>query len=442
MSQRARIVEAEARLNEPRLLTKTALVEQERIMADGSVKTVHVVRKMKIGRSEMLDLLCREAGRIYTLCVVWFWRHVRRHGVWLSQYGMQKRLSNGQPTILHSQSAQKAVEYFFHALKTWRSERKTNPTIKPPHKLKKFFKIVWKRVAIRLIDGDLVLSNAKKTDPFVVKGWKFDLPVQVEIGWDGNEYELRATYEVETEKPEDGLVASCDLGEVHPACIGTEDFHLILNGGLLRSKRRYREKLKAKLSSKIDRKKKGGKRRKRLIDSKQRKLKRLNNQIRDIEHKLTSAAINVLHERGARTLVIGDLRDIRVGKDWGKVQNQRMHQAPTGRIRRYLEYKAERLGWETALQNEAWTSKTCPACGARNTPTGRVYKCPCGFVGHRDVVGQVNILHKYHGNAEGCRVIGAMASPSGLRYAPHIRCSSRRSARIPALKCGEYVKSW
>jgi putative transposase len=384
----------------------------------------------------MLERLALEAGRLYSLCVVWFWRHFRRHGVWLSQYMMQRRLKNGQPTILHSQSAQKAIECFFHALNTWKLTRKMNPNAKPPYRLKRFFKVLWKKSAIRILNGDLVLSNARKTEPFVVKDWKYALPVQVEIGWDGEQYELRATYEVEAEKQEDGLTASADLGEVHPAVVGTKDFHLILNGGVLRSKRRYREKLKAKLSSMIERKKKkGGKRRARLIASKKRQLRKLDNQIRDIEHKLTTFAINTLHERGVRKLVVGDVRDIRVGYDHGKVQNQRMHQAPMGRIRHYLEYKARRLGWDVpSPQNEAWTSKTCPSCGEKNDPKGRVYRCSmCGFVGHRDVIGQVNILRKYLGNVEGCRVVGAMASPSGVRYSPHLWCSSRRLARIPGL---------
>jgi len=394
------------------------------------IKTAYIIRKMKLGQSDVLNQLCLEAGRIYTNCVIWFWRHIRRQNIWLSKYGMQKRLQNGKSTILYSQSAQKIIECFFSALKTWRSVRKINQSARPPHKPKKFFKVIWKKVAIRIINNNLVLSNAKGTKPFIIKDWKFDLPIQVEIGWNDSEYELRATYEKEIRKHEEGLIASCDLGEVHPACLGTNDFHLLLNGGVLRSKRRYREKLKAKLSSKIDQKKKGSERRKKLIISKQKKLKRLNNQINDIEHKLTSVAINTLHERGVRTLVIGDLRNIRIGKDWGKVQNQRMHQAPTGRIRHMLSYKAERLGWKTDMQNEAWTSKTCPSCGVRNKPKWRVYECPCGFSGHRDVVGQVNILRKYHGNAEGCRVIGVMASPSGVRYTPYLRCNSLSSARI------------
>jgi putative transposase len=394
---------------------------------------MNLVRKKKLGRSKALDLLAHEAGRLYTLAVVWFWRHVRRKGIWLSEYDMHRRLKNGQPTGLHSQSAQQAISCFFDALKTWRTVRKTDSNAKPPRRRKKFFKVIWKRSAIRVIESNLVLSNAKGTAPFIIKGWEHDLPIQVEIGWDGEQYELRATYEGESIEHEDGLVASCDLGEIHPACIGTEDFHLILNGGVLRSKRRYREKLKAKLSSKIDKKKKGGKRRGKLIQSKKRQLRKLDNQIRDIEHKVTTCGINTLHERGVRKLVVGDLRDIRIGYYKGRVQNQRQHQAPTGKIRHMLTYKAERLGWNVALQNEAWTSKTCPACGRRNDPKGRVYKCPCGFVGHRDAVGQVNILRKYLGNVEVSRVVGAMASPIGVRYAPHIRCSSLSSARIPRL---------
>jgi transposase len=45
------------------------------------------------------------------------------------------------------------------------------------------------------------------------------------------------------------------------------------------------------------------------------------------------------------------------------------------------------------LVNEAYTTQTCPECGERHKPAGRVYSClSCGFVGHRDVVGASNIL--------------------------------------------------
>jgi putative transposase len=387
---------------------------------------VNDVRKLRLGGSKQLNGLCRESGRLYSLAAAWFWRHVRRNGIWLSQYSMQRRLTNGQPTILHSQSAQKAIECFFHALKTWRTARKENPDLRPPHKQKKFYKVVWKKSAIRIVNGDLVLSNALRTDPVVIPGWSHEKPVQAEIGWNGKEYELRATYEIDAEEPEPGIVASCDLGEVHPAVVGTEDFHLILNGGELRSKRRYREKLKAEMSAIIDRKKKGGKRRAKIIKSKQKKLRRIDNQITDLLHKLTSYAINTLHERGVREMAIGDLRDIRVNNDKGAVQNQRLHQAPTGKTRHMLTYKGDRRGWKKIEpQEEAWTSQECLQCSALNKPNGRVYRCSkCGFECHRDVVGQMNILRKYLGNDRGCRVVGAMASPIGVRYVPHLRCCS------------------
>lgn len=384
----------------------------------------YYVRKTKVERTPHLDALALAAGYIYSQAVVWYWRHVRRHGAWLSQYGMQYRLNNGQPTILHSQSAQKAIECFYHALKTWKATKKTIPTAKAPRKTKKYYKVVWKKSAIKLASGKLWLANAKGTSALVFP-WPYEMPTQVELGWTGSEYELRTTYEADVEPTTNQGVASCDLGEVHPAVVGTEDFHLILSGGELRAKRRYREKLKAAMSAKIDRKKKGSKRRKALIQSKKKKLIHLDNQIRDIEHKLTTAAINTLHERGVGTLVIGDLRDIRVDYDKGKVQNQRVHQAPLGKFKSYLRYKAERRGWTVELIDEAWTSQMCPGCGTRNKVKSREYRCQaCGLTAHRDVVGQVNILRKYLGNDRGCRVVGVMASPSGLRYVPQLRCRS------------------
>ncbi len=390
---------------------------------------MYAVRKLKIGISEDLDRLSREAGRIYTMAKVRFWRIVRKKNIWLSEAALQKVLSNGQPTVLHSQSAQKAIQCFYAALRTWRRARTVNPDLRPPKKTKRFYKVIWKDQAIKIKDGNLVLPNARATAPLIVKNWAHPLPVQVEIGWDGRQDELRASYKMETGSNMDGEVASADLGEVHPAVMGTGDTHIILNGRLLRSTRRYRERLKKKLAAKIDRKKKGGKRRERLIRSRQRQLRKLDNQIRDIEHKLTTAGIKALHDAGVRKLVIGDVRDIRVGYDCGRVQNQRLHQAPLGRIRSYLEYKGVRLGWQKPdYQHEAYTSQDCPKCGARNNPNGRRYACSsCRLEAHRDVVGQVNILAKYRGYRL-VHVIGAMASPIGIRWKPHLRCRSKAMA--------------
>jgi putative transposase len=49
----------------------------------------------------------------------------------------------------------------------------------------------------------------------------------------------------------------------------------------------------------------------------------------------------------------------------------------------------------TLLEDEHHTTQTCPGCGNKKKPKGRVYQCGvCGFVGHRDVVGASNILSR------------------------------------------------
>ncbi|MBQ7895447.1 MAG: transposase, partial [Oscillospiraceae bacterium] len=41
----------------------------------------------------------------------------------------------------------------------------------------------------------------------------------------------------------------------------------------------------------------------------------------------------------------------------------------------------------------AYTSQTCPVCGTRHKMKDRRYKCStCGYLGHRDIVGAMNII--------------------------------------------------
>ena len=154
--------------------------------------------------------------------------------------------------------------------------------------------------------------------------------------------------------------------------------------------------------------------------------KKIAQQIKEIEHKQTSKLITTLHEAGVRTLVIGDVRDLRQGNDVGHKNNQKIHQWSHGRVRQKLTYKAERLGMQVVMQEEAHTSKTCPKCGHRrkSAPRGRLFRCTnkrCGFIWHRDGVGATNIRYKYRGEFGGPHVVGEMAPPTGLRFTPHTR---------------------
>ena len=94
-----------------------------------------------------------------------------------------------------------------------------------------------------------------------------------------------------------------------------------------------------------------------------------------------------------------------------------------------IEYKAEFVGIDVKHVNESYTSQTCPACGNRYKPSGRNYRCSeCGFKYHRDGVGAVNIYKKYTvgtlDSAKSDWLEGVLASPVGVRYTSHLRCSA------------------
>ena len=380
-------------------------------------------RRVRIGKTPQLDELAHECGRLYSQTLVSFWRTVRQKGIWLKPRHLMRWHTSKK---LHAHTADATVQAFFAALKSWRERRKEDPNAEPPHKRKWYFRIEYKQSAMKLADGKLRLSNGKGNAPLVL-GWPWELPNTVVIHWTGTEYEAIATYEQEPPhaQPQESGLAGIDLGEIHMAVAHDGEHTHILNGRLLRSKRQYRNKLQAELNSRIDRRmKKGSKRRKRLIRSKKRQLKNIEHQIKDIEHKQTSKLITTLRESGVQTLVIGDVRDIRQDLDVGSKNNQKLHQWSAGSIRHKLTYKAERLGMAVALQEESYTSKTCPSCGHRRKSAvqGRTFACGnCGFRYHRDGVGSINIRAKYRGEFGSPHVVGGMAPPTGIGFAPHTR---------------------
>lgn len=380
---------------------------------------MYQVRRVNIGKTAQLDELARECGRLYSQTLTSFWRTVRHKGIWLAPKHLMRWHTSEK---VHAHTADACVQAFFASLKSWRARKKAgDPDAHPPRKRKWYFRIEYKSTAIRHKDGKLTLSNGKGNAPLVLD-WSWETPKTVVIHWTGLQYEAIATYKIEAQaQPQGDKVAGIDLGEIHMAVSHDGEQTHILNGRLLRSKRQYQNKLKAKLSTMIDVKKKGSRRRKKLVKSKQKQIKQLKQQIKDIEHKQSSRLISTLHANGVQTVVIGDVRDIRQDLDVGSKNNQKLHQWSHGHVRHLIGYKAERLGMEVALQEESYTSKTCPACGhRRKSPVqGRNFKCSkCGFCFHRDGVGAINIRSKYQGNF-GSLVVGDMAPPIGMRFRPH-----------------------
>jgi len=390
---------------------------------------MYFVRTLKLGRDPRIDTLAKITGELYSRVLVSFWRTVRRRGLWLKPSSLMRWHTDAR---IHAHTADAVVQQFCWALKSWRKRRKRDRSARPPRRMRRYARIYWKSSAIRMHRGTLLLSNGKYTAPLVVP-WSFPRPAFVEIGWDGMQYELRAVYQVSPRvMPLGDQVAGIDLGEVHTAGVYDGRQANIINGRHLRSLRRYQNKLKAHLSMMIARKQRRSRRWSRLGRSKARQLRKLQNQILDVLHKQTSYIVSTLYERGVQTMAIGDTRGIRLRTNLGRKANQKVHQWLGGRARNMLTYKAARFGMNVALIDERYTTQTCPRCSNRSRAKGRIYRCKlCSEVYHRDVVGAVNIRAKYLGNF-GSSVVGVhpaqagMASPSGVRYSAHLRCSSLR----------------
>ncbi|HLH62475.1 MAG TPA: transposase [Ktedonobacteraceae bacterium] len=384
---------------------------------------MYQVRRVYIGKTPQVDELARECGKLYSQTVTSFWRVVRKQGLWLKPKHLMRWYTSDK---LHAHTADACIQAFFASLNSWRARRKSDPNARPPRRRRSYFRIKYKSTAIRLRDGKLTLSNGKGNQPLILE-WQWETPKTVVIHWTGTLYETIATYQVEVPAQAQGnKVAGIDLGEVHLAVSHDGEQTIILNGRLLRAKRQYQNKLKATLQAKIDVKQKGSRRHKRLARSKHKQLKKLKNQIKDIEHQQSSRLISTLHASGVQTVVIGDVRAIRQDLDVGTKNNQKLHQWSHGSIRHKLTYKAERHGMSVSLQEESYSSQTCPSCGKRSKPRGRVYRCnACRFSFHRDAVGAINIRAKYQGIFGTSLAVGGMAPPIGMRSKPHTGVARR-----------------
>ena len=190
------------------------------------------------------------------------------------------------------------------------------------------------------------------------------------------------------------------------------------------------------MNAKIDRCQRHSKRGWHLVRRKWKRIRKIDNQIKDALHKHTTTFVKHCSESGIGTIAIGDLTGIREDIDYGKRANQKLHQWAFGKVTELITYKAKALGIKVALIDEAYTSQTCPNCGNPKKPHNRKYTCtPCGFKYHRDGVGAINIRKKYLGHfgvpvaADMGNQTMKMTPPVGFRL--EVRCCSARAENVP-----------
>jgi putative transposase len=123
--------------------------------------------------------------------------------------------------------------------------------------------------------------------------------------------------------------------------------------------------------------------------------------MKDINHKLSRQIVTHAAEQGVGTIKIESLHGIRRGttstsRGAKARKNNRMKNSWSFyQLSLFIAYKAARLGIKVEQVDPAYTSQQCPACSARNKAQDRTYVCAeCGWMGHRDKVGAINISRR------------------------------------------------
>lgn len=386
-------------------------------------------------RSEA-DALNRESGRVYSETLTWHYRIYRRKGVWLSP-GASERLGDFlSGTTLHAHSRDAAQQAFHKACKTAKANRASGA--KYPHKRKYYRSTIWKKSGIRVRGGRLLLARSRglAAVSVVLPSALAHLPaaacVEMRLVYDrvGRRYQWHLVVddgEQPQQAPGDQTLAA-DLGEIHPAAVANEHGAVVIfTARELRALNQYRHKKLSTLQARQSKCTKRSRMWKRLQRRKVSLLARNNRQRRDIEHKVTRAITNHAKAEGARRLMVGDLRNIGNGKRLRAKEQQKVSGWSHGRQIAFLTYKLAAEGIAVERQSEAYSSKTCPQCGRHNKPNGRNYRCAnkaCGFIGHRDAVGAVNLESKalYGGFGH--------IQPHSVKYRRAFRRSSPDTAQV------------
>ena len=123
--------------------------------------------------------------------------------------------------------------------------------------------------------------------------------------------------------------------------------------------------------------------------------------MKDCNHKISRDIVNHAIEHGVGTIKIEALSGIRHGttrtsRGAKARKNNRMKNTWSFyQLTLFITYKAARAGIRVEKVDPAYTSKECPACTHRNTAQDRTYVCvECGWHGHRDAVGAINISRR------------------------------------------------
>lgn len=348
-----------------------------------------------------------EAARLWNECVEWHRARRAEGGIWPSKSEIH-HFTKGRYR-LHSQTIQRTAYRLLENIEAVMARRRKEPDVrkwlKLPWREKHFQPLVWPAQAVSYDKAArrMVLPMGRGQPSIVLEGLDIK-PEQVgavTICWGRPGYELHLAVKdaPPPAAPGDGR-AAIDLGIIHHSTIADDKGHaLVMSGRGIRAIKRYRSKKLRQLARRQSRCMRGSKRWRKVQDRKTRLRLRTKRQIRDLRHKAARKLIDWCVERGVGEIYIGNPHGVQGGS--GRKQNRRTSQWEMGMDIRYLSEKAAKAGIRSSNGDERGTSSHCPECRRRHKVRGRDWRCPdCGFTGHRDVVGAVNM----HRIAYKCKV--------------------------------------
>ena len=384
------------------------------------MKTVRIYRLDTLSRTQLSRLKAaqQEAAAVWNLCMETHKQARQAHTTWPGRHELQQA-TKGR-FALHSQSVQMIVHAFLANVETTRQLKPANPKMKYPWKTKRFYPVMWPAQAVCKEPGRVLLPMGKGRPSLVLP---IALPAEsgaCTLFWNHG-FELHACVEVPQAEQAPGEVhATVDLGEIHLAAVSTDTGKaMIVTGRGIRSLKRHRNQGLGKIARKQSRCQKYSRRWKKLQRARNTLCRRSERRIRDMRHKATRRVIDFCVEQEVGSLFIGNPHGVRT-RAAGRHHNQRLALWEYGKDIDYLTHKAKAAHILSFTGSERGTSSQCPRCGHKHKPKGRVWRCKtCGFIGHRDLVGSVNM----HTLAYGSQVMFPR-SVTYLRPGP-----SRRSRR-------------
>jgi putative transposase len=120
--------------------------------------------------------------------------------------------------------------------------------------------------------------------------------------------------------------------------------------------------------------------------------RRERNRVRQRLHQLSKGLVSFANKR--RAAIVLEHLTLHGAGGRSRRMNRRLSSWPRGELHRQIEYKAALAGVPIIKVNPAWTSKTCPVCGARRRDrVGKEFVClMCDWEMDRQINAGLNIL--------------------------------------------------